>query len=81
MTLELTTEVADGLAKLASLECQSVEEYLAKHVQRELSEDGWIEKNGFLVYTGGKDLPPGTLENAVQGMREERDQHVWGADD
>ena len=83
MTLELSPEVATGLAELAARRSQSVEAYLREHVAHELpspEDTRWIRKDGVLVFTGGEELPPSTIENAVRQMREERDRHVLGWD-
>jgi hypothetical protein len=91
MTLELRPEIAQGLETLASAQGLSVEDYLQRHVARELppkmaeaaaeNESGMVWEDGLFIYGAGTPLPLGFIDNALRLSREERSQHILGRRD
>jgi hypothetical protein len=90
MTLELTSDVATGLAVLAAERGISVEEYLREMVAHELAaagqplemnteeSSGMVLENGLFVYGAGTALPSDVIDNAIRRSREDRSRHVFG---
>jgi hypothetical protein len=88
VTLDLKPEIAAALEALASAQGLSVEDYLARLVEKELplkpengahSEgSGMVWEDGLYVYRTGRPLPSHVVDDAVRQAREERAQHILG---
>ena len=88
VTLNLKPEVEAGLAAHAQATGMTLEDYLQRLIERDVSADavetsqqegsGMVWENGLFIYGTGSALPAGFIDNAIQRSRDERSQHLIG---
>ena len=90
MTLNLESDIADGLATIASVRGLTVEEYLRQLIHHELAatrasdipvadeSSGMVMENGLLIYGAGTELPAAVIDAALRRSREGRSKHILG---
>jgi hypothetical protein len=90
MTLNLESDIAAGLATIASVRGLTVEEYLRQLVEHELAAarvfdipvadegSGMVMEHGLLIYGAGTELPAAVIDGALRRSREERSKHILG---
>ena len=90
ITLNFKPEVEAGLAAHAQATGMTLEDYLQRLVERDISVDavetsqqegsGMVWENGLFIYGAGSALPAGFIDNAIQRSRDERSQYLLGSD-
>ena len=88
VTLNLKPEVEAGLLAQARATGVSLEDYLQRLIEKELSSDatdaealdasGMVWENGLFVYRTGRPLPAHVVDDAIGHSREERTLHILG---
>jgi len=87
VTLDIKPEIAAALEALASAEGLSLEAFLERLVEKELSQNpedgqsegsGMVLEDGLLVYRTGKPLPSHLVDDGIRKVREERDRRILG---
>ena len=88
VTLNFNPEVEAGLMAQAQATGMTLEHYVQKLVEKEVSVEalqggraettGMVWENGILVYRTGRPLPTHLVDNAIQQSREERTRQILG---
>ena len=88
VTLDFNPEVEAGLMAQAQATGMTLERYVQKLVEKEVSMEaldgdqseatGMVWENGLFVYRTGRTLTARFVDNAIQQSREERTRQIWG---